>query len=351
MNVLFVFGPGGHLQTVAAEHAPGYAETLRAWKEPQGCRVEVLTMAEYRARRGLGERPTISAAPPISSAPVLPLPYAHTRLHRLALVRLRATWAARLRAQALGARRAVEYLNPHLGTNPFAWDCEGEVYARANHFASVYSWRTAQEGAARLAGNRGLAEELLFGDRTPGAAEDVYAPFRRVFADAFAHRPDNLLCHRPLSYWRDTLRGHNEAHQQRQAALTADWQAEIRRCPTPSGFGLAGLPWLDEAIVHPALGPCRVTHMLFFQAGAPDVRSPFSHEDHWRPVACGPRGSALVFPGQWEAGPQEAPAPAAPDATDMAQQFAADRVYPAPTPSRHADVAAPKAAHMPSLFE
>lgn len=351
MNVLFVYGPRGHVQTVGVEHAPGYAEQLRAWKEAQGCRVEVVSMAEYRERRGLDTAPTISAPPPVSPRPALPLPYVGTRLHRLALVRLRATWAARLRAQTLVVRRAVKSLNPHLGANPFAWDCEGEVYARANHFASVYSWRTAREGAARIAGNRGLAEELLFGDRTPAAAEDVYAPFRRVFADAFARRPDNLLHDRPVSFWRDTVRAHNAEWRQRQAALAAEWQAHIRRCPPPSRIQRAGLPWLDEAIVHPALGPARVTHMLFFQAGAPDVQRPFAHEDHWRPVACGPRGTGLVFPGQWEAGPQDAPPAAAPDATDVARQLGAERVYPAPTPSRHADVPAPKAAHMPSLFE
>ena len=160
-----------------------------------------------------------------------------------------------------------------------------------------------------------------------------------------------------MSYWRDTLRAHNEGHQQRQAALAADWQTEVRRCPTPSGFGLAGLPWLNDAIVHPVIGPCRVTHMLFFQAGAPDVASPFSHADHWRPVATGPRGTGLVFPEQWEAAPAASPTAASPipvpEAAEVAGGFGADRVYPAPTLPSPADAPTPppvKSGFMPSLF-
>lgn len=351
MNVLFVYGPRGHVQTVGVEHAPGYAEQLRAWKEAQGCRVEVVSMAEYRERRGLDTAPTISAPPPVSPRPALPLPYVGTRLHRLALVRLRATWAARLRAQAGAAAQVSGWPNLHAGRSTFHMDWGSLDYERAEHFAAAYPWNRASEHACLLAGNRGLAEELLFGERSPAEEQDDFAAFRRVFADAFARRPDNLLAYRTAHFWAQALRRRNEEHRQRQAAQQADWQAEIRRCPTPSGFHLAGLPWVGEAIVHPVIGPARVTQMLFFQAGAPDVRRPLSHEDHWRPVACGPRGTGLVFPGQWEAGPQEAPPVAAPDATDVARQLGADRVYPAPTPSRHADVPAPKAAHMPSLFE
>lgn len=279
----------------------------------------------------------------------MPLPYVGSRLHRLALVRLRATRAACQRAHALTASEVREFPNPHPGPNPFAWDCESETYALASHFAYVYSWKVAQESAARLAGNRGLAEELLFGDRQPDMETADYARFRRLFADTFAQRPDSLLCHRSVYYWRDAVRSHNEAYRQRRAAQEADWRMQVRRCPTPSGFYAAEMPWIGDDIVHPVIGLCRVTHMLFFESGAPGVRSPFYHDHHWRPVAVGPRGSALVHPGQWEAAPDTAPDVAVPDGSALVQEFGADGVYPCPEPA--APVPAPKPGRMPNLFE
>lgn len=183
----------------------------------------------------------------------------------------------------------------------------------------TWDWhRRTEHFAAYVAARRGMAEQLLFPHRSTAYEQ---------------------------AYWANRIQEQHAQHVQKQAEIEANWQHELRRCPTPSAFALAGMPWIGAEMVHPLIGPCRVTHMLFFVDGAPGVPSPYYHDDYWRPVAVGPRGSSLVRPGEWR------PAADVMSSEAPKHRYEPPEAAPSPVTENHPPAeASPKPSRMPSLF-